>query len=532
MAFLGFGGRTPADGDGKTVRPAAVAGSFYPADKGELLSQLKSCYAQGAKLAAAPAGGGPLALIVPHAGYVFSGGVAASAYLTVSEDADYERIVLIGPSHRAAFGGAAADIGNDFYLTPLGDVPVDKAFGQKLISSGSPFLHRTDAFAAEHDLEVQLPFLQYRLKKMPPIAPIILGTTRYSVLKAVADALKPYLNGRTLFVISSDFSHYPSYAGAQKADGRTGAAIATGDVAAFVEALQQNEDEGIRGLETSACGQAAIAVLMAMTGGDDSFEYQHLAYQNSGDSPYGGRNGVVGYHAFAIRQREASVSPVKDASRRKADAPAGSGSAGAGEAGWQETAPSPENRFSLSVAEKQTLLSIARASIKGKFAGKAESAAWDGATLSDKLKAGGGAFVTLHKNGRLRGCIGHFGEDTPVYRMVAKMARAAAFEDPRFPELRASEMDETDIEISVLSPLKKIASADEFHYGTEGIYIVKGWNSGTFLPQVAVETGWSKEEFLGHCSRDKAGLGWDGWKSAELYTYEAEVFGENDTPAP
>lgn len=135
-----------------------------------------------------------------------------------------------------------------------------------------------------------------------------------------------------------------------------------------------------------------------------------------------------------------------------------------------------------------------------------------------------GAFVSLHKNGQLRGCIGHFGEDVPLHEIVAEMARAAAFEDPRFIPLRREELDEIDIEISVLTPMRRIQSLDEFQLHRHGIYIRKGYRSGTFLPQVADEVNWTKEEFVGHCSRDKAGLGWDGWRDAELYVYEAIVF--------
>ena len=108
------------------------------------------------------------------------------------------------------------------------------------------------------------------------------------------------------------------------------------------------------------------------------------------------------------------------------------------------------------------------------------------------------------------------------------MAIASATQDSRFNKVQASEIKELKIEISVLTPLRRIQTADEFILGTHGIYIRKGNSSGTFLPQVATQTGWTKEEFLGHCARDKAGIGWDEWKTAELYTYEAMVFGEGD----
>ena len=135
-----------------------------------------------------------------------------------------------------------------------------------------------------------------------------------------------------------------------------------------------------------------------------------------------------------------------------------------------------------------------------------------------------GAFVSLHKHGRLRGCIGHFGEDVPLHEIVARMARAAAFEDPRFMPVGREELADIDIEISVLTPMRRINSLDEFQLHRHGIYIRKGYRSGTFLPQVADEVDWTKEEFVGHCSQDKAGIGWDGWRDAELYVYEAIIF--------
>jgi len=135
-----------------------------------------------------------------------------------------------------------------------------------------------------------------------------------------------------------------------------------------------------------------------------------------------------------------------------------------------------------------------------------------------------GVFVSLHKHGHLRGCIGHFGEDVPMHEIVAEMAHAAAFEDPRFMPVTSNELPDLDIEISVLTPMRRIHSIDEFQLHRHGIYIRKGYHSGTFLPQVADEVYWTKEEFLGHCSRDKAGIGWDGWREAELYVYEAIVF--------
>jgi AmmeMemoRadiSam system protein A len=152
----------------------------------------------------------------------------------------------------------------------------------------------------------------------------------------------------------------------------------------------------------------------------------------------------------------------------------------------------------------------------------------DASRFSDNLIMHAGAFVTLKENGELRGCIGRFTSDEPLYKVIQQMAIASSTEDTRFSPVTAKEIDELEIEISVLSPMKKIISIDEIELGRHGIYIKKGYFGGTFLPQVATETGWSREEFLGHCSRDKAGIGWDGWKTADVYIYEACVFSEKD----
>jgi AmmeMemoRadiSam system protein A len=183
-------------------------------------------------------------------------------------------------------------------------------------------------------------------------------------------------------------------------------------------------------------------------------------------------------------------------------------------------------KFSLSGDDKKVLLKIARESI-GYWLAHRGTMPIDNTTFSVSVKTACGAFVTLHKKDRLRGCIGRFTANEPLFKIVQEMAISAAFNDYRFEPVEQYEMKEIEIEISVLTPLKRIDSIDEFELGNHGIYIKKGFNSGTFLPQVAHDTGWSRDEFLGHCARDKAGIGWDGWKDAELYTYEALVFAES-----
>ena len=471
------------------VRPATQANRFYTGDARELSEEVDSLLAlhRGEREYNNVA-----ALILPHAGYYFSGNVAAAAYMAVPRDKQYKRIFLLGPSHHEWLDGASVNTEADYYATPLGQVKVDHDVAVALTEADSVFRYQPKAHDREHCLEVQLPFLQRRFgdgksiqtseDAVPPIVPIIISTNDFKKLKRIAETLKPYLTEENLFVVSSDFSHYPKYEDARKVDTRTRKAVESGDVEQFIAALEENARSGVPGLATSACGELAIATMLMMI--DSTYEVKHLMYQNSGDAEESDHNRVVGYHAFAI---------VRMASAE----------------------------FMLTDNEKRALKEIALTSIKDSLNGKPIS---EHPSLTATLRQKCGAFVSLHKHGRLRGCIGHFGEDVPLHEIVAEMARAAAFEDPRFMPVTADELSDIDIEISVLTPMRRIQSLDEFELHRHGIYIRKGYRSGTYLPQVADEVNWTKEEFVSHCAQDKAGIGWDGWKDAELYVYEAIVF--------
>ena len=498
------------------VRPATQANRFYTGNAEELREEIDSFLSLHSGAAKYD---NVAALIVPHAGYYFSGNVAASAYTTLSLKKPYKRIFLLGPSHHEWLDGASVNTEADYYATPLGNVKVDCETARKLTATDSVFAYHPAAHDREHCLEVQLPFLQRLFHsslstlhsslstlhsslppdEVPPIVPVIISTNDYSKLKRMAEVLKPYFTDENLFIVSSDFSHYPSYRDACEVDALTGKAIETGDVEQFIAAIEANARSGKRNLATSACGEFAIITLMLML--DEHYEVKHLMYQNSGDIDDHDPSRVVGYHSFAILRRGVARSDND-----------GQGSA------------QSDNGFSLSDEDKRMLKQIALASIKDSLDGKPVSnraGQWQHhPVLSRKC----GAFVSLHKHGRLRGCIGHFGEDFPLYRIVAEMARAAAFEDPRFVPVSREELADIDIEISVLTPMRRIQSLDEFQLHRHGIYIRKGRRSGTFLPQVADEVNWTKEEFVAHCSQDKAGIGWDGWRDAELYVYEAIVF--------
>ena len=465
------------------VRKPAVAGTFYPASAKEVKSMLSPWLHPSAD------GPAPQAVIVPHAGYVFSGEVAASAFNRIPRGHAYKRIFLIGPSHRVGFPGASVDTLFGFAETPLGKVPIDVSLGQELIRKG--FTCLSQAHDREHCLEVQLPFLQMLYADVPPIVPIIIGTERPAVLKQIAGILEPYFTPENLFVISSDFSHYPSYEDAKASDLYLADTITSGGVEEFMKALAYIRKMDFVGEDTAACGACAIEVLLSMMDaqGRNSFAADHVMYRNSGDSPYGDKDRVVGYNAIVFNRLE------------KQD----------------------EHLFHFSEAEKKAMLATARASIFSTLGLEFDG---DDTPVGILKEKGYGVFVTLHLNGRLRGCIGRFTSPSTLHSTIREMAQSAAFSDPRFPSLSRSEAPKIDIEISVLSPLKKISSIDEFKLGRDGIYMIKGGHHGTFLPQVAEETGWTTEEFLGHCARDKAGIGYYGWKDADLYTYQTEIVKE------
>ncbi len=488
---LFFGSNAPAQdksgGTGLADRKPAVAGQFYSASPAQLKSDLGALFAK----ALPKQSGAVVALISPHAGYVFSGEVAATSFNQLDPAKKYDNIFILASSHRMAFDGASVYTAGH-YETPLGKVKVNLELAGKLVRENAVFNNKTEPHTYEHSLEVQLPFLQYKLGNDIRIVPIILGTQSEATSKKIGAALKPYLDGNNLFVISSDFSHYPSYEDAYIVDRRTAEAIVRNQPAALIEILGKNDDTGIPGLATSLCGWTSVLSLLYMTEGRDDLRYKAVQYMNSGDSEiYGDKERVVGYYSIVVEKI-------------------------------------PNVGFSLDDREKNSLLRIARSAVC-ETAGVKGLPLEDPAGFSDRLREPYGCFVTLKADGALRGCIGRFESAIPLYELVWEMAISAASQDYRFRPVEADELNGIDIEISILTPLQKISSIEEIELGRHGIYLKKGFSSGTFLPQVATETGWTKEEFLGHCAKDKAHIGWDGWKDAEIFTYEAYVFGEKDS---
>jgi AmmeMemoRadiSam system protein B/AmmeMemoRadiSam system protein A len=474
-------------------RKPAVAGTFYPSNPSELNDDLERMFSAGTpdrKLM------NIVALISPHAGYVYSGIVAASAYNQLSPEKIYDNVFIIGTSHQVSFDGASIYTEGNF-LTPLGVVKVNITLANQLINKNPGiFLAKPEAHKSEHSLEVQIPFLQHIYKDNLQIIPIIIASQNPRTIEKIAEALAPYFNNNNLFVISTDFSHYPSYKDALLIDKITAEAIIENSPETFMNVLEANDNRQINNLATSICGWSSVLALLYITDGLTGVSYQDLKYMNSGDVKFGDKNRVVGYHAMAVTMDENNF--IKKA----------------------------ETGFDLTEKEREKLLRIARVTMEG-YLDSGEIPVVNKSELTGKLLEPLGAFVTLTKEGKLRGCIGQFHAEGPLYKVVQDMAVAAAVRDYRFAKVTKEELDNLEIEISVLTPMQKIKSINEIELGKHGIYIVKGNSGGTFLPQVAKQTGWNLEEFLGHCARDKANIGWDGWKDADIYIYEAYVFAEH-----
>ncbi|MFO7852987.1 MAG: AmmeMemoRadiSam system protein B [Bacteroidota bacterium] len=475
-------------------RDPVVAGSFYPARESELNKLLDQLFSEAGELTSIglKAGERVRAIITPHAGYVFSGSVAASAVGLIPPASKYDNIFLIGSSHRVSFPGASIYSEGD-YKTPLGTAEVNTELAEKLIDNTKVFSYYKAAHSSEHSLEVQIPFLQYHLGTGIRIIPIVLGTQNTSVCKEIADGLKPYFNANNLFVISSDFSHYPSFEDAIKVDKSTVNALLSGDPDTFLNTIRKNSEMNIEGLATSMCGWTSGLVLLHLAKEEDGLEFKHILYRNSGHSNYGDKSSVVGYHSVALIDTKNTDTSKKE--------------------------------FSITTVDKQKLIEIARGSIRSYLENEPPPVI-DETELSPVLKEKLGAFVSLHLEGNLRGCIGRFMPSEPLYETVRTMALEAAFHDTRFKPLSGEEFENITIEISVLSPLRKIDNINEIILGKHGVYIRKGICSGTFLPQVVEKKKWTITDFMGYLSRDKAGLGWTGWRDADIYVYEALVFEE------
>ena len=426
----------------KSVRGPAVAGLFYPQhaqqlsrDVDRMLAEVKAEPVKGLR-----------ALVCPHAGYQFSGPIAAVSYKQLT-GRKFSTVILLGPSHYAAFSGAFISA-VDAYETPLGMIPLSPEAKQlakqaPLTSNAKCDVQRPawwhqspkelPAFGEdapdtwEHSLEVQLPFLQRTLKSFS-IVPIVFGDV---APKQVADKLLPLINDATLIVASSDLSHYHPYEEAKLLDKRC------------VDAICNLQADGLTGMD--ACGYQPVRTLVEIAR-QKGWKAKLLDYRNSGDTA-GEKANVVGYAAIAFVQpngtdRATTVAPeAVGGDRSKEDSTSRA-----------ETAAPPKNEYTAD--DRRFLLELARKSIAAAVAGG--EAPKDGADVAEKLRAERACFVTLRKHGELRGCIGSIFPHEPLCQAVIRSAKAAATEDPRFPPVTAKEAGELRVEISVLTVPKRL----------------------------------------------------------------------------
>lgn len=481
------------------VRKAAVAGGFYPGSKVELEQFVDQLLRQ----ADPPEILAPVrAILVPHAGYVYSGPVAAVAYKAI-EGRDIRTVILLCNSHRNYFDGIAV-YGSGSFETPLGTVPIDHVIAQKLLAASPRIVSRPGAHEADHVLEVQLPFLQRVLKDFK-IVPLLFGNDDPALSRILTDALQGVVDDKTLIVASTDMSHYPAYDTASAADRETLQAIMTGQADALDVTLGKLASEKVANAETFLCGVSGVRTALQFTRERGPTRLLLLKYANSGDSPVGDKSRVVGYGAVAFIDN--------------------SGKPSGGPPAADETSKSPADEKVVTSDEEAELLKLARATVEGFVR---EKKVPDYTPTSPGLSQKLGAFVTLREHGELRGCIGQFEATGPLSAVIQQMAVAAATQDPRFRPVTPGELDKLEYEISILSPLKKVPNADAIEIGKHGVQLSKGYHHGVFLPQVATETGWTKEQFLSELCTQKAGLPPDCWKDpgVNLYVFTAQIFEE------
>jgi len=449
------------------VRPAAVAGTFYPGDADVLRGEVALLLSEAPP--PRPGAVRPKALVVPHAGYVYSGPVAASAYVHLrAPGPPVERVVLLGPSHQVAVAGLALPAAGHFE-TPLGRIPIDAAAAARALAL--PQVTRSGpAHQREHALEVQLPFLQVLLERFT-LLPLAVGQATAEDVAAVLEAL--WGGPETLVVISTDLSHYLPYPAARALDLHTADQVLAFDA---------------HGLEhEQACGRTPLAGLL-LAGRRRGLSIELLDLRSSGDTA-GGRERVVGYGAFALHE---PAGPASHAHRAA------------------------------------VITGLARAAIASLF-GAPPPEPPAGEPWLDAPRA---CFVSLHRRGMLRGCIGALEARGPLHAEVVRCARQAATDDPRFEPLEAHELAGLDVEVSVLTPTEPLEAADEdealarLRPGVDGLSLESGGRRAVFIPAMWEQLP-DPRAFLSHLRR-KAGLP-DHWRpDTRLWRFTADLYREGD----
>jgi AmmeMemoRadiSam system protein B/AmmeMemoRadiSam system protein A len=462
LAFAAIAPAAPA----ARIQEAAVAGAFYPADAAVLKNNVDGLLSA---VTPGPHELLPMALISPHAGYVFSGSVAAEGYARLKGRA-VSTVILIGPSHHAPLNGAAIYPG-DGMRTPLGVVAVNKRLARALSSDPAHVRLNAAPFEKEHSLEVQLPFIQRALGQKVRIVPILVGRPDPESFAFLTNAIARVLKDdpTTLLVISTDLSHYHDQAAAQVLDSR---------VIDAMERLSRHDLEQLLGNgRGEMCGGWPVVYGLSASraaGATHAISYRRATSGDVNDD----RRRVVGYVSMGIVRGE------------------------------------------LSVPQKQKLLGLARSTVRSHVRGEKLPVASGADQL---LRADGAAFVTLNEaNGTLRGCIGTILPQTSLQESVIQNAVSAASRDQRFPPVRPDELAGLHVEVTVLSALEPLSDVNGIILGRHGVYLEKEGRSSVFLPQVPVEQGWDLPTYLSQLAL-KAGLPPDGWRGARLCVFTAEI---------
>jgi len=476
-----------------------AAGRYYPASPARLEAELDALLHGAPRCGEA---GRLLGLVVPHASYHFSGKTAAAGFRQL-EGRKLDLVFLIGSAHQAGFPGVSIP---DYqsYRTPLGEVAVDTAAAARLREAAVGIASLPAVHLREHSLEVEVPFIQ-RILPGARMVPVLVGRADRATLAALSRALARELcrTPTSVLICSTDLVHYPNKASAERIDPGALDAVASLDPVRVEAYCDKWMGKDVPGLVCVMCAREAVLVALRAVTVAGAVRGIVLDASDSADAPPFNRERVVGYGAVAFY-----------------------GEGAAGETVTAREVENMEEEGRLSEDSRKTLLEEARRTL---------SAAVRGNPLPDEkvedpfLQGEQGAFVTLTRGGKLRGCIGRFTAREPLYSVVREMAEQAALHDPRFSPVASEELSDIRIEISVLSPMRRVADpAREVELGRHGIYVRRGWRSGTYLPQVAVEHDMSLEEFLGSCCAHKAGLAPDAWRDpeTEVYVYTAEVFGE------
>jgi AmmeMemoRadiSam system protein B/AmmeMemoRadiSam system protein A len=463
------------------IRPAYVAGQYYDKDPARLAAQIELFLANAKP--AAPVSGKIQALIVPHAGHVYSGQTAAYAYALV-QGKPYETVVVIGPSHHVGFHGCSIYQGDGF-ATPLGVAKIDAALA-KALTKESEFSFVPEAYFVngaeeqEHSVEVQIPFIQ---KVLPgaKIVPVVMGYQTKRTVQTLASALEKTCAGKNVLVVAStDLSHFLS---------KSQAAATDADTISLLQSLKI--DTLLRKIEAGdniMCGGGPVVAALLYAEKAGRIRVEALKHADSSEAG-GPEDRVVGYLAAAV---------VSTQDTMKED-------------------------FALTKEDRAQLLRLARSAMT-EFVSR--EAVVEDRTGNPNFLSPRGVFVTLRKHGELRGCIGFIEPVYPLSQAVIRAAIFAATEDPRFPRVEPGELKDLQLEISVLTPLKEIMNPGLVQVGRHGIVLAQGGQRGLLLPQVPVENGWDRETYL--CEGClKAGLPADAWKKgAKLFVFEAIVFRE------